>query len=111
MLKGGMVTDCFVDDFIEILNLPHMCSRTMALGFTQPLTELFTRNLPLVGGVKSGWCVTVTTNFSFVTRLFTKCGKLNRPSLKDTTFSDHSRKVRGNVASVAEGSFLYAFRA
>jgi hypothetical protein len=34
------------DDVIRFFNLPNPSSRTMALGSTQPLTEMSTRNLP-----------------------------------------------------------------
>jgi hypothetical protein len=34
------------DEFIGFLNLPNTCSNNMALGSTQPLTEMSTRNLP-----------------------------------------------------------------
>jgi hypothetical protein len=34
------------DDVIEFFNWPNPSSRTMALGSTQPLTELSTKNLP-----------------------------------------------------------------
>jgi hypothetical protein len=46
----------------------------MALGSTQPLTEMSTRNLP--GGVKGGRCVGLTSLPS-VGRLSRKCGTLN----------------------------------
>jgi hypothetical protein len=36
-------------DEVELFNLPNSSSRTMALGSTQPLKEMITRNLP---GVK-----------------------------------------------------------
>jgi hypothetical protein len=39
-----------VPDEVEFLNLPNPSSRTMALGSTQPLTEINTRNVP--GGKK-----------------------------------------------------------
>jgi hypothetical protein len=39
-----------VPDEVDILNLPNPSSRTMALGLTQPLTEMSTRNFP--GGKK-----------------------------------------------------------
>jgi hypothetical protein len=39
-----------VPDEVEFFNLPNPSSRTMALGSTQPLTEMSTRNLP--GGNK-----------------------------------------------------------
>jgi hypothetical protein len=35
------------DEVIVFFNLPNSSGRTMALGSTQPLTELSTRNLPL----------------------------------------------------------------
>jgi hypothetical protein len=35
-----------IPDVTEDLNLPNPSIRTMALGFTQPLTEMSTRNLP-----------------------------------------------------------------
>jgi hypothetical protein len=38
-----------VPDEVDFLNLPNPSSRTMALGSTQPLTEMSTRNFP---GVK-----------------------------------------------------------
>jgi hypothetical protein len=31
---------------VDFFNLPNLSSSTMALGFTQPLTEMSTRNLP-----------------------------------------------------------------
>jgi hypothetical protein len=33
-------------DVVNFFNLPNPSSRTMALGSTQPLTEMSTRNLP-----------------------------------------------------------------
>jgi hypothetical protein len=39
-----------VPDEIDVFNLPNPSSRTMALGWTQPLTEMSTRNVP--GGKK-----------------------------------------------------------
>jgi hypothetical protein len=39
-----------VPDKVDFFNLPNPSSRTMALGSTQPLTEMSTRNLP--GGKK-----------------------------------------------------------
>jgi hypothetical protein len=35
-----------VPDEVDFLNLPNPSSRTMALGSTQPLTQMSTRNLP-----------------------------------------------------------------
>jgi hypothetical protein len=43
-------------------NLPNPSSRTLALGSTQPLTEMSTRNiLEMFSGVKSDQCVGLTT--------------------------------------------------
>jgi hypothetical protein len=39
-----------VPDDVDFFNLPNTSSRTMALGSTQPLTEMSTRDLP--GGKK-----------------------------------------------------------
>jgi hypothetical protein len=47
-----------VPDEVDYFNLPNPSSRTKALGSTQPLTEMSTRNLP---GGKSGRHVGLTT--------------------------------------------------
>jgi hypothetical protein len=39
-----------VPDEVAFLNVPNPSSRTMALGSTQPLIEMSTRNLPGGGG-------------------------------------------------------------
>jgi hypothetical protein len=51
-------------------NLPNASSRTMALGSTQPLTEMSTRNLP-------GPALNLTTLPPSVSRLSRKCGSIN----------------------------------
>jgi hypothetical protein len=50
----------------DFFKLPNTSSRNMALGSTQPLTEMSTRNLPW--GVKGGWHVRLTTLPSSVSR-------------------------------------------
>jgi hypothetical protein len=61
------------DGFIRFFNLPNPSSRTMALGLTQPLTEMSTTNLP---GVKGGRRVRLTTTLSSANTLF-ECGSLD----------------------------------
>jgi hypothetical protein len=49
MLQAGR-SPIRVPDEVDFFNLPNPSSRTMALGSTQPLTEISTRNFP--GGKK-----------------------------------------------------------
>jgi hypothetical protein len=49
MLQAGR-SPVRIPDEVDFFNLPNPSSRTMALGPTQPLTEMSTRNLP--GGKK-----------------------------------------------------------
>jgi hypothetical protein len=49
MPEAGKDAGSIPDEVIGFFNLPNPSSRTMALGSTQPLTEMSTRNL-LVGG-------------------------------------------------------------
>jgi hypothetical protein len=44
--RSRKVAGSIPDDVTEIFNWPNPSSRTVALGSTQPLTEMSTRNLP-----------------------------------------------------------------
>jgi hypothetical protein len=57
MLQAGRSPVRVLDE-MDFFNLPNTSSGTMALGYTQPLTEMSTRNLI---GVKSGRRVELTT--------------------------------------------------
>jgi hypothetical protein len=45
MLQGGR-SPVRVPEEVDFFNLPNPSSRTMAVGSTQPLTKMSTRNLP-----------------------------------------------------------------
>jgi hypothetical protein len=51
--------DSISDELTEFFSLPNPPSRTMALGSTQSLTEMSTRNLP----EGKGWAVSKADNF------------------------------------------------
>jgi hypothetical protein len=55
---------------LDFFNVCNPSSRTMALGSTQPLTEMSTRNLP--GGVKDGQHIRLATLMPSVSRLSRK---------------------------------------
>jgi hypothetical protein len=64
MLQAGRSHIWFLMRSLDFFNLPNPFSCTMALGSTQPLTEMSTRNLP--GGVKGSQRVRLTTLPLFV---------------------------------------------
>jgi hypothetical protein len=60
------------DEVIGIFNWPNPSSHTMALGSTQPLKQMSTRNLP-GGKVRPA----LTTSPPSMSRLYRKCGSLD----------------------------------
>jgi hypothetical protein len=66
-------------DEVDIFNLPNFSSSTMALGSTQPLTEMSTRNLPLGGGGGKGRPAYKAANFTAICEsiVWRKCGSLD----------------------------------
>jgi hypothetical protein len=59
MLQAGRLRVQFTIRSLDFFNLPNPSSRTIALGSTQPLTEMSTRKIR--GGVKGSRCVRLTT--------------------------------------------------
>jgi hypothetical protein len=79
MLQAGTSQDRIPMRSLDLFfNLPYPSSRTMALGSTQPLTEMSTRNiLGMFLGVKGVRLVGLTALPPSMSRLSRKCGNLN----------------------------------
>jgi hypothetical protein len=74
MLQDGKVADSIPDKVIQFSNSSNPSSSTMAMGWSQPLTEMNTRNLP---GGKGRPARTLRTSPPSVSRLSRKCGSLD----------------------------------
>jgi hypothetical protein len=62
-------------DEVDFFNLPNPSSRTVALGSTQPLTEMNTRNLPGGKGLPARKADNLTTIGELI--VYRKCGILD----------------------------------
>jgi hypothetical protein len=78
MLQAGRSQDRVLMRWIFFSNLPNPSGCTMALGSTQPLTEMSTRNLEKeTWGVKGSRHGGLTTLLPSVSRFSKKCGSLD----------------------------------
>jgi hypothetical protein len=71
-----------IPDEVDFFTLPYLSSRSMALGSTQPLTEMSTRNLP---GGKSGRHVGLTTLLPSMSRISENVGASISATLRAST--------------------------
>jgi hypothetical protein len=62
------------DEVVAFFSYPNLCSRSVALGSTQPLTDISTRNL---SGIKDGRRVRLTTLLPSMNRLPIQFGNLD----------------------------------
>jgi hypothetical protein len=81
MLQAGR-SPVRVSDEVDFFNLPNPSNRTMALGSTQPLTEMSTRNFP---GDKSGRRIGLTTLQPSVSRMSENVGTSTSRNPKAST--------------------------
>jgi hypothetical protein len=65
------------DEVTGFFNRPNHSSRTMALGLTQPLTEMSTRDLPWSKGRPAHKADNLTTSPPSVSQLSRKCDSLD----------------------------------
>jgi hypothetical protein len=85
------------DEVIRFFFSLYLICRTIALGLTQPLTEIRTRNLPEVGGVKGLRRVRLTTSPPSLCRFSKK--KKKYKLLDASQHHESSRPVTG-IASL-----------
>jgi hypothetical protein len=86
------VSDSISDVIIGISNWHNPSYRTMALGLTQPVIYMGTRNISRGGGGKNGRCVELTKPYHLHVTIFSKYGRLN--------ILEHSEPVQASTGIV-----------